>query len=98
MRVRHAFVSLGLVGALVCGWSATASALTSDAMSSAMAARGGLHGKPSTATDEIGAGHHDDNIDDMSAPSNLGLTVEIEIPRELDVPPVRRVDTPDGYS
>jgi hypothetical protein len=76
----------------------TAHVFTSDAMSSAVAPRGAFHSKPLTATDEVGVLHHDDNIDDMSTPSNFGLTVEIEIPRELEVLPGRRVDTPDGFS
>jgi len=98
VRVGHAFVSLGLVGALACGWSMTATTFTSDAMSSAVAPRGAFPGKTLTAIDEVSVLHRDDNIDDMSTPSNFGLTVEIEIPRELEVLPGRRVDTPDGFS
>ncbi len=98
MRFRHALVSLGLVGALVCGWSATAGVFTSDAMVSALTARSGLHGKPLTVTDEFGARHRDDGSDDVSAPSLLGLAVEIEFPREIEVPPDRHVDIPHGIS
>ena len=98
MRFRHALVSLGLVGALVCGWSATASVFTSDAMSSAVAARSVLQSKPLTVTDEFGARRHEYNSDDISAPSLLGLAVEIEFPRELEVPPDQHVDIPNGFS
>ena len=98
MKVRHAFVAMGPVGCLTCGWLATVSAFTSDAMSSALASRGALRSKSVTAADEIHARHHDDNIDDISAPSNLGLTVDIEMPRELKVPLGRRVGTNEGFS
>lgn len=96
MTVRHAIVSLGLVGALVCGWSATALAFTSDAMSSAMASQRARHGKPLAPVDEVNARHRDDNVDDMPVPSNLGLAVEIEIPGELGAPSGRRMDTRMG--
>jgi len=100
MRIRHALASLGLVVALLCGWSATASVLSSDAMASAMAVRGGLHSRPLTVRvmDESGAQHHDDNGDDISAPQLLGLAVEIESPRELEEPPRQSVGTTHWFS
>lgn len=100
MRIRHALVSLGLVVALVCGWSATASVFSSDAMASATAVRSGSHSKPLTVRvmDESDARHHDDNGDDISAPQLLGLAVEIESPRELEEPPRQSVGTTHGSS
>jgi hypothetical protein len=67
-------------------------------MASKMAPGGVLRGKPLTVADEVNARHRDDNIDDMTAPSTLVLTAEIEIPRELEVLRGRRIDSGSGSS
>jgi hypothetical protein len=93
MNFRHSIASIGLVGALACGLAATASVVTSDSMSNAVTAGGVLH--RSLWLDEVGAHHSDDNGDDITAISLNGLAVEIELPRETELPPKSTFDTPN---
>jgi hypothetical protein len=79
---RRAIASLGFVGALVCGFAATASVFTSDSMSKAVIAPHRI-----AQRDEVNANHADENGDDIRAISLVGLGVEIESPDELDAPP-----------
>ena len=94
MRLRHTLVSLGLVGALACGWAATASVVTSDSMSQAVTTRSALVTNGSSQLDELGAQHRDNNSDDIAAVALSGLAVEIELPRELVVPTEPGVEAP----
>jgi len=94
MRTRHALVSLGLAGVLVCGGSALASAATSDSLSTgttsaAVPAAGRLQ-----PIDEASALHLDDNGDDISKGAFVGLEVEVEAPRELVEPVESGVEFP----
>ncbi len=95
MRLRNTLVSLGLVGALACGWAATASVVTSDSMSQAITARSAVVTNRSSQLDELGAHHRDDNSDDIVAVSLSGLAVEIELPKEIGDPTGRSVEAPN---
>ncbi len=91
MNLRHSIASLGLVGALACGLIATTSVVTSDSMSNGMTAGSILY--QSSQRDEAGAPHNDDNGDDITTISVNGLTPEIELPRESELPPKSTFDT-----
>jgi hypothetical protein len=65
--------------------AATASVVASDSMSNAVTAGSAPH-RP-LQRDEVGAHHSDDNSDDITAISLNGLAVEIELPRETELPP-----------
>jgi hypothetical protein len=86
MRIRHSLVAFGLVGSLACGWAATANVITSDSMSKALTARSALIGYRSPQLDEMGAHHLDDNGDDVTPVSISGLAVEVQLPKELEMP------------
>src|SRR5664280_1412997 len=94
MRLRNTLVSLGLVGALACGWAATASVVTSDSMSQAITARSAVVTNRSSQLDELGAHHRDDNSD-IAAVSLSGLAVEVELPKEIGDPTGRSVEAPN---
>ncbi len=69
-------------------------------MASALAVGAGVYSKPLVAKvmDEHGAQHRDDNGDDISAPTLVGLSVEIEFPRELEEPPRPADGITHGFS
>ena len=93
MRLRHALISLGLVGALVTGGAAIASAIRSDSMSQAITTRSGPITNRPLQSDEQFAHHLDNNSDDMAAVSLAGLEVEIELPKDLVEPIEPRVES-----
>ncbi len=86
MRIRHALVSLGLAGALACGGSAIANAMTSDSLAQAAAPTGTGVTSHAALVDEPSAGHVDGSGDDVAVVSSLGLEGDIEMPRELMEP------------
>ena len=61
--------------------------MTSDAMTTqAITASGAYPTNGSSQRDEVGAGHYDENADDIAVVSLAGLEVEIELPEELVAP------------
>ncbi|MGA3148483.1 MAG: hypothetical protein ABSF33_13555 [Acidimicrobiales bacterium] len=61
-------------------------------MSNAVTGGSVLHGF--LHRDEVGAHHGDDNGDDITAVSLNGLAVEVELPRESEVPPRSTFEIP----